>query len=147
MLKDNLLMLRNIHGFSQEELSEKIGISRQAYAKWESGATIPDVEKCRLLADVYGTTIDSLIRSEEEDGVGMIPPAPKGKNIWGTVTVSDRGQIVIPKGARDRFALSGGQRLIVLSDEQGIALIPAEVFEANMKRALEYMSVRHGEDD
>ena len=60
MLKDNLVMLRNIHGFSQEAISEKIGISRQAYAKWESGATVPDVEKCALLAEVYGTTVDGL---------------------------------------------------------------------------------------
>ena len=39
MLKDNLAMLRNIHGYSQEEIAEKIGISRQAYAKWESGVS------------------------------------------------------------------------------------------------------------
>ena len=63
MLKENLVMLRRIHGFSQEEISEKIGISRQAYAKWESGATIPDIEKCSLLAEVYGTTIDGLIKT------------------------------------------------------------------------------------
>lgn len=49
------------------------------------------------------------------------------------------GQIVIPKGARDLFELTGGQRLIVLSDEHGIALIPDEAFMANMKRAMEYM--------
>lgn len=140
MLKDNLLVLRNIHGFSQEELAERIGISRQAYAKWESGATVPDIEKCARLAEVYGTTIDSLIRTESEEGMGMIPPAPRGKNIWGSVTISDRGQIVIPKGARDRFGLTGGQRLIVLSDEQGIALVPAEAFEENMKRALELIA-------
>ncbi len=42
MLKDNLVMLRNIHGYSQEAIAEKIGISRQAYAKWETGATIPE---------------------------------------------------------------------------------------------------------
>ena len=137
MLKDNLVMLRNIHGFSQEQISEKIGISRQAYAKWESGATVPDIEKCRLLAEVYETTIDSLVKTETEEEIGMIPPAPKGKNIWGSVTISDRGQIVIPKGARDRFGLSGGERLIVLSDEQGIALVPAEAFEENMKKAME----------
>ena len=139
MLKDNLLMLRNIHGYSQEEVAERIEISRQAYAKWECGATIPDVEKCGKLAEMYGTTIDSLIRTEKEEGIGVLPPAPKGKNIWGSVTVSDRGQIVIPKGARDKFNLSGGQRLIVLSDESGIALVPAESFEENMKKAMEYM--------
>ncbi len=140
MLKDNLVMLRNLHGYSQEAIAERIGISRQAYAKWESGATIPDIEKCALLAEVYGTTIDSLIRTEPIEGMGMIPPAPKGKNIWGSVTIGERGQIVIPKGARDRFGLSGGQRLVVLSDENGIALIPDEAFMANMKRAMELMS-------
>ncbi len=143
MLTENLIMLRKIHGYSQEEIAEKIGISRQAYAKWEKGLTIPDVEKCSLLADVYGTTIDSLIKTWEADGVGVIPPAPKGKNIWGSVTINDRGQIVIPKGARDRFGLSGGQRLIVGSDEVGIALIPAESFEENLKKAMEMLNLQN----
>ena len=139
MLKDNLVMLRNLHALSQEAIAEKIGISRQAYAKWETGATVPDIEKCSLLAEVYGTSIDSLIRTAPLEGVGAIPPAPKGKNIWGSVAVNDRGQIVIPKGARELFGLTGGQRLIVLSDENGIALIPDKAFMANMKRAMEYM--------
>ena len=56
-------MLRNIHGFSQEEIAERINISRQAYAKWESGATVPDIEKCGMLAAVYGVTIDSLVKT------------------------------------------------------------------------------------
>ena len=147
MLKDNLVMLRRIHGYSQEEISEKIGISRQAYAKWESGATVPDVEKCGQLAKVYGTTIDNLLRTEQVEGVGMIPPAPQGKYLWGFVTVNDRGQIVIRKEARDKFGLTGGQRLIVASDEQGIALIPASVFEENMKKAMEYISANSREQD
>ena len=132
-------MLRKINGYSQEEVAEKIGISRQAYAKWERGATIPDVEKCALLAELYETTIDSLVRTETADGIGVIPPAPKGKNIWGSVTIGDRGQIVIPKGARDKFGLTGGQRLIVVSDELGIALLPAESFEEKMRKAMEVM--------
>ena len=138
MLKDNLVMLRNLHGFSQEAIAEKIGISRQAYAKWETGATVPDIEKCLLLAEVYGTTIDSLIRTESVEGLGIIPPAPRGKNIWGSVAVGERGQIVIPKGARDLFGLTGGQRMVVLSDENGIALIPEEVFMSNMRNAMEW---------
>lgn len=137
MLKENLTMLRRMHGFSQEEISEKIGISRQAYAKWESGSTVPDIEKCALLAQVYGTTLDSLVKTETVDGVGMIPPAPKGKHIWGAVTVNDRGQIVIPKGARERYGLTGGKRLIVLGDEAGVALIPAETFEKKLKQAMD----------
>ena len=140
MLKDNLVMLRRMRGFSQEEIAEKIGISRQAYAKWESGATVPDVEKCRLLAEAYGTTIDSLVKTTEVEGLGMVPPPPKGKNIWGSVTINDRGQIVIPKGARDKFGLTGGQRLLVASDEEGIALFPAEAFEEKLRQAMELIS-------
>lgn len=136
MLSKNLIMLRNIHGYSQENIAEKIGISRQAYAKWETGATVPDVIKCSQLAKIYGITVDGLIKTETADGIGMIPPAPKGKNIWGSVTVSDRGQIVIPKGARDKFALSGGDRLIVLSDDNGMVLINAEKFEENMRKIM-----------
>ncbi|MBO5994951.1 MAG: helix-turn-helix domain-containing protein [Firmicutes bacterium] len=140
MLKDNLAMLRKMHGYSQEEISEKIGISRQAYAKWESGATIPDVEKCSLLAEVYGTTVDGLIKTVQVDGVGMVPPPPAGKNFWGSVTLGDRGQIVIPKAAREKFGLKGGSRLIVASDEAGIALLPAEEFEEKLRQAMDMIS-------
>ena len=142
MLKDNLIMLRNIHGFSQEEIAGKIGISRQAYAKWENGSTVPDVEKCSLLASVYQTTIDALVRTEKVEGIGVLPPAPIGKNIWGSVTINERGQIVIPKGARDLFKLTNGERLIIGSDETGIALIPAKKFEEIVKKGMEYMSIK-----
>lgn len=143
MLKENLIMLRNANGFSQEEIAEKIDISRQAYAKWESGSTTPDIEKCRRLADIYGITIDSLIKTETIDGNEAILPAPKGRNIWGSVTINERGQLVIPKAAREIFGLTGGQRLIVLSDDkEGIALVPAELFEERMKKAMEWASAK-----
>ena len=139
MLKDNLVMLRNMHGYSQEVIAEKIGISRQAYAKWEKGTTSPDIDRASLLADMYGISLDELMR-EDEGIISRIPPAPPGKNIWGTVTVGERGQIVIPKAARDRFGLKSGDRLIVASDEVGIALLPTELFERMIQ---EYSSEKH----
>ena len=142
MLKDNLLMLRNIYGLSQEEIAEKIDISRQAYAKWESGATIPDIEKCAKLAEIYGVTIDSLMKTETIDGKMVIPPAQKDKNIWGSVTINDKGQVVIPIAAREKLGIKGGQRMIVLSDTEGIALIPAELFEKKMQKLMEYASMK-----
>lgn len=138
MLKNNLTMLRGIHGYSQEEIAEKIGISRQAYAKWESGATVPDVEKCRRLAEVYGVTIDALLKTEHVEGAGTLPPAPRGKNVWGSVMMNERGQLVIPKAAREHFGFEPGQRFIVLSeDAEGLALVPAEIFEGKLRRLAE----------
>ena len=132
MLRDNLIMLRNLNGFSQEEIAERIGISRQAYAKWESGKTVPDIEKCSLLAEAYGVTIDSLIKTNKLEG-RVVPPAPEGKNIWGSVTLNERGQIVRPKAARDHFGLSEGHRLILMSaDGEDFVLIPAEWFEKRL---------------
>ena len=143
MLKENLIMLRNIHGYSQEEIAGRIEISRQAYAKWESGATVPDIEKCKRLADVYGVTIDSLLSTATPDGKTMMPPPPKGKNIWGSIAINERGQLVIPKEVRERFGLTGGQRLIVLTDDkEGIALVPAQMFEERLRHAMEYASAQ-----
>ena len=129
-------MLRGLHGYSQEEIAEKINISRQAYAKWETGATVPDIEKCRLLAAVYGVTLDSLAGAGAVEGSGASVLTPAGKSIWGSLTINDRGQIVIPKGAREKFNLTGGTRLIVLSDDDGIALIPAERFEETIRKIM-----------
>ena len=134
MLKDNLIMLRKLNGYSQERVAEKIGISRQAYAKWENGLTTPDIEKASMLAKVYGISIDDLMECSKDDSASIIPPAPPGKNIWGTVTIGERGQIVIPKAARDRFGFKSGDRLVVLSDEVGIALLPTDFFEKMMSR-------------
>ena len=139
MLKDNLIMLRKLNGYSQEQVAEKIGISRQAYAKWEQGLTVPDVEKASQLAGVYGITVDNLMKAQDQQGMTILPPAPPGKNIWGTVTIGERGQIVIPKAARDKFGFKSGDRLIVASDEVGIALLPTAFFERKMR---EYTGLR-----
>ena len=48
MLQDNLMMLRNIHRYSQEQIAERVGVSRQAYAKWENGASVPDIENVNV---------------------------------------------------------------------------------------------------
>ena len=138
MFSDNLLYLRNIKGLSQEEVAEAVGISRQSYSKWEQGDTFPDIDKCDKLAKFYGVTIDSLIHSDEKIGKTKIAPAPIGKHLWGTVTIGSKGQIVIPKNARDTFDMKEGDRLVVLGDEsQGIALIKAEIFENQMQEMLE----------
>lgn len=123
MFSDNLVELRKLHNMSQEELAEKIGVSRQTLSKYETGESLPDIEKSKALADVFGVSMDDLVnyRTEEHFGLGV---PPKGKHIFGLVKVGEKGQIVIPAKARKIFDIKPGDNLIVLGDEpQGIAII------------------------
>ena len=136
MFSENIVRLRKINQMTQEDIAEAVGVSRQAVAKWESGETIPDLEKCKLLAELFGVSLDDLANYEPEDNMGLDVP-PKGKHIFGMVTVGDKGQIVIPAKARKLFDISPGDQLIVLGDEsQGMAIIKAKDFLnlANMIR-------------
>ena len=136
MFKDNLVQMRKLLQMTQEDIAEAVGVSRQAVAKWESGETIPDLDKCRLLAELFGVTLDDLANYEPEENLGLDVP-PKGKHLFGMVTVGEKGQIVIPARARKLFNISPGDQLVVLGDDsQGMAIIKAKDFlnMANMIR-------------
>ena len=138
MISANLSYLRRERGLSQEEVAERIGVSRQAVAKWETGATTPDLENSIALAEFYGVTLDNLVKFDAKKS--GIPIPPKGKHFFGIVAVGDRGQIVIPKKARDIFNIRPGDSLAVLGDEdQGIAILKGEFL---LSLANEIMSKR-----
>ena len=63
-LPNNLYELRRRHGLSQEEFAEKLYVSRQAVSKWERGEAYPDTENLIAISDMFGVTIDDLLRSE-----------------------------------------------------------------------------------
>ena len=127
MISMNLKQLRKANRLTQEEIAEKIGVSRQAVAKWESGETVPDINNCIALANLYGVVLDDLVHySESEEKVGI---RPKGKHMFGLVKVGERGQIVIPKKAREIFNIRPGDSLLLLGDEaRGIAIVKNEDF-------------------
>ena len=128
MFHDNLVTLRKMKNMTQEDIAEKIGVSRQSVAKWETGETVPDLDKCKLLAEIFEVSLDDLANYESEDSMGMAFP-PKGKHLFGMVTVGDKGQIVIPAKARKIFEISPGDQLVVLGDEgQGLAIMKSESF-------------------
>ena len=128
MFAENLIELRKLNHLSQEELAEKIGVSRQTLSKWETGESLPDIVKSRLLAEIFGVTLDDLVKYEKEGDCGLGVP-PKGKYAFGVVTVGEKGQIVIPARARRVFDIKPGDRLLLLGDEQqGIAVIKEDFF-------------------
>ena len=66
ILADKIIRLRKKNGWSQEELAEKMSVSRQAVSKWESAQTVPDLEKILMLGDLFGVTTDYLLKDEIE---------------------------------------------------------------------------------
>ena len=138
MFKDNLIQMRKVLQLTQENIAEKLGVTRQSVAKWEAGESIPDLDKCKQLADIFGVSLDDLANYEPDDNLGVGLP-PKGKHLFGLVTVGDKGQIVIPAKARKIFEISSGDQLVVLGDEgQGLALVKTSHFLslANMVKKL-----------
>ena len=128
MFKDNLVHMRKILHMTQEDVAEKLGVTRQSVAKWETGDSVPDLDKCKQLADIFGVSLDDLANYEPEQNLGLGLP-PKGKHLFGMVTVGEKGQIVIPAKARKLFNISPGDELVVLGDEtQGMAIIKAQHF-------------------
>lgn len=139
MISQNIATLRHLNELTQEELAGRLGVSRQTVAKWESAESVPDLANAQALAALFGVSLDDLVAHNEE--AAGFPVPPRGKHIFGIVRMGERGQIVIPKKARDIFALSAGSELLVLGDEsQGIALQKIEDAEAMLEaygRAIE----------
>ena len=125
MLSDNIQLLRKRAGMSQEQLAELTETSRQTVSKWESGESIPDVIACDRMAEAFGVALEDMLHYEEKNK--SLPLPPKGKHLFGTVTVGARGQIVLPKKAREVFQIKAGDTIMVLGDEaRGIALVKAD---------------------
>lgn len=66
LFSEKLKQFRNAKSLTQEELAEKLNVSRQAITKWESGDGIPDIENLKQLSILFNTTIDDLIKEEKE---------------------------------------------------------------------------------
>ncbi len=64
-LQDKLQLLRKQNGYSQEQLADKLGVSRQTIGKWESGQVIPELYGMIQLSELYGVTIDRIVKEEE----------------------------------------------------------------------------------
>lgn len=64
--KDVILELRNKNGMSQDELAEKVFVTRQAVSRWENGETVPNTETLKLLSNIFGVSINTLLGSPQK---------------------------------------------------------------------------------
>lgn len=73
-LYEKITLFRKKNGLSQEELAEKIGVSRQAVSKWETGDALPEITKLKALAETFNVTVDFLLDDEKEEFSQQIDP-------------------------------------------------------------------------
>lgn len=143
----NLRYLRNQSRLSQEQVAERIGVSRQAVAKWENGDSFPDILNCDALADLFDVSLNDLVRYDSE--IEGMPIPPRNKHLFGVVTVGERGQISLPKKAREAFNLHPGDSIVVLGDTDpmsaGIALIDSQTFMRITGHEIDKFFKRRGE--
>lgn len=64
-LEEKLQLLRKKNGYSQEQLADKLGIARQTISKWENGQAVPELNGLILLSELYGVTIDRIVKDDD----------------------------------------------------------------------------------
>lgn len=91
-MADRIQYLRKSKGITQEELADKIGVSRQAVSKWESEQSTPDIEKIIIMSDFFGVTTDYILKGIEP----VADKEQKSKELMSKVLyISSTGFIVI----------------------------------------------------
>ena len=67
LLSEKIMSLRKRNGWSQEELARQLNVSRQSVSKWESMASMPDIQKIMTMSELFGVSTDYLLKDEMED--------------------------------------------------------------------------------
>lgn len=126
MLGTNIADLRKRNSLTQEELAEKLAVSRQTLAKWERGESDPDIQSVIRLSELFQVSLDDLVHYDKRENLGMKIP-PKGRHFFGSAPVGERGEVVLPERARQVFGLAPGDEVLLFGDEErGMALVPRQ---------------------
>lgn len=127
MLGKKLKYLRKKNGYTLESLAEKLFVSRQTIAKWESEDSSIDVDSLKKLAQIYDIAIEDLLNDNQEDSNYL---HPKNKFVFGICKIEEDGSVILPEYCLKKFNLKSGDKLLILGDlEQGIALVKADNYE------------------
>lgn len=79
-LREKIITYRKRDGLSQEALAEKLGVSRQAVSKWETGESLPEIDKITQMAKIFGVSTDSLLLDEEPARQNADRGGPRSEN-------------------------------------------------------------------
>lgn len=114
ILADKIIQLRKKSGWSQEELAAQMGVSRQSVSKWESGQSIPDLDKILKLSALFNVSTDFLLKDELSDAPVAVDQAPEADAVVRTVSMEEADAfLTLQAQAAPKIAL--GVSLCILS--------------------------------
>lgn len=132
-LAENLILLRRVRGLTQKQMAEIAHVSRQTYVKWEKGESVPDIEQCEKLAGFYEIKIDRMLHYAEKIKDLKETAFQEGTFRYEIAKIGNRGQVILPEGARESYQWKEGDSVILLGRQEGIFLMNVEVFEKKMR--------------
>ncbi|HIW74158.1 MAG TPA: helix-turn-helix transcriptional regulator [Firmicutes bacterium] len=122
-IADRLVRLRSARGWTQEELAEKLDVSRQAVSKWERAEASPDIDKLIALSRLYGVTLDELL----ETGIAAAD-TPEGNGPPSGAQEKPAGEDAAPEWVQDGVTAvllgDGGEELAALAGEDAPEFLP-----------------------
>ena len=135
-LGEKLQKLRKARGWTQEELAEKVGVSRQSLSKWESDSTLPDTANVIILADLFGVSIDYLLREAVPADASTPADAPAAPAVV---------QLIQPQKKTPPAALLTGYILLALGLTVFLGLVLlSNIFPVHVARGDGYVSGVNG---
>ncbi|MBE6899407.1 MAG: helix-turn-helix transcriptional regulator [Ruminococcaceae bacterium] len=93
ILADKIIELRKKAGYSQEELAEKMGVSRQSVSKWEGALSIPDLDKILLMSEIFGVSTDFLLKDELGDEI-LSPKEEISESTFRKVSLEEANEFI-----------------------------------------------------
>ena len=114
ILAEKIIALRKKAGWSQEELAYQMGVSRQSVSKWESGTSIPDLERILKLSQVFDVSTDYLLKEEIETDPVSIAMETDRDEVQKTITLDMANQFMDIK-IRGAKKVASGTAAYILS--------------------------------
>ena len=103
---EKLIDLRKSKGLSQDELGQRLGVSRQTISKWELAQSYPDFQRLVLLSDYFGMSLDALVKDVDVQDVrekGLLIDASFGRSTR-SVIIMDSGNVILSAAAPETLA-------------------------------------------